>query len=255
MHPFLADPENAKAYQTLCDHPRGSTRAWATKAGWTHSKMVRFLEFLKKEELCRIDPRRPGSLFIPTVPKRSETFRNTDVLDVKSNSNNDVSRYGEAPAKAKQRAPVADPDDIRLIAAANEVLRDRGWQTIDEANYGSIAGARKILKVVPVDRAVPLVESAVRFFNPSATGGESLRSLGHPFITKYVINEFRRTQRDLAGGQLSMLFVERTSPPAPAIGSTMLQTAPVEEKPLAAPETVTAVMADLERVFPRPSRA
>jgi hypothetical protein len=193
-HPFLADPENARAYQTLCDHPRGSTRVWAKQAGWTHSKLVRFLDALKRAGIAEVV--KPefgrGSLF-RNVPKRSETFRPAD-LGSKSESDK-VPRYAEAPAE-RQR-PIADPDDERLIAAANEVLEGHHrWPAILLNNSGSIVATRKILKVVPVDRAIPLLQQAVRFFNPSATGGESLRSLGHPFITRYVINEWRRIERD-----------------------------------------------------------
>lgn len=248
-NPFLTDPDNAKAYQHLCDQPRGSSRAWAKQTGWTHSKMVRFIEALKAEGLCRIEPRRGGSLFVPicaTVPKRSETFRNADVLDTKSNSKPPVSRYGEAPGTKQQ--PIAELDELRLIAAANEVLFQRKWTAISLDNFGSLKAAKKMLAVVPCDRAIPLLEQAVRLFNPSATDGEPLRSLGHPFITRYVINEFRRTERDLAQGQLSMFFVERTSPPQHVVGSKVL---PTEAEPaLVSPEEISAARAEIERLRP-----
>lgn len=238
MHPFLTDPDNAKAYQLLCDQPRGSSRAWATKAGWTHSRMVRFIEALKAEGLCRVEtlPRRGGSLFVPTVgvPKRSETFRSPDVVLDKSNSNNKVPRYAVTAA-----------DCIELIVAANRVLEQREWEPIPEDNRGSIAAATKILRDVPVKRAIALLEAAVRLFNPSATGGEQLRSLGHPFITKYVVNEFRRTERELAQGQLSLLFVERTGPPPQVFGARK----PSEpEKPPATADSIAQGRAEFERI-------
>lgn len=247
QHPLLLDPDNAKAYQTLCDNPRGSTRAWATKAGWTHSKMVRFLEFLKKEELCRIDPRRPGSLFIPTVPKRSETFRNADVLDIKSNSL-DVSRYGDLKGR-KKPLPIADPDGARLIAAMNAGFARRpesNWKRISEDNYGSLRAAAKILSKVPVDRAVPLVEDACMKFNPThSRDGEWPHSLGHPFFHRFVVGAWRAAQKDLEVGQLNILFVETAPkyqeyvPPAPDL-------------PIAKPETIDSVAREWRQVAGSP---
>jgi hypothetical protein len=83
-------------------------------------------------------------------------------------------------------------------------------------------------------------------FNPSATGGEPLRSLGHPFITRYVVNEFRRTERELAQGQLSLLFVERAGPPLHVFGSKVLPTEP--EQPPATPESIAQGRAEFERM-------
>jgi hypothetical protein len=126
------------------------------------------------------------------------------------------------------------------------VLEQREWEPIPEDNRGSIAAATKILRVVPVKRAIALLEAAVRLFNPSATGGEPLRSLGHPFITRYVVNEFRRTERDLAQGQLTLLFVERAGPPPHVFGSKKL---PAEaEPPPATPEAITAGREEFLRI-------
>lgn len=200
--------------------------------------MVRFIQTLKAEGLCRIEtlPHRGGSLFVPTlgVPKRSETFRRHDVVLDKSNSNNEVPRYAVTAA-----------DCVELIVAANRILQQREWEPIPEDNRGSITAATKILRVVPVDRAISLLEAAVRLFNPSATGGEQLRSLGHPFITKYVINEFRRTERDLVQGQLTLLFVERTGPPQQVFGARK----PSEpEKPPATADTIAAATDEFRRI-------
>ena len=204
-HPFLSDPENAKAYQTLCDCPSGSTRSWAAKAGWTHARMRTFIKNLDRLNVARVEKLPHGSLFMPvsTCAKSCEPVSTcaTPYLGSKSESDK-VPRYAEAAAE-RQR-PIADPDDERLIAAANTILEGHHkWPTILLDNSGSIVAARKILKVVPVDRAIPLLQQAVRFFNPSASGGEPLKSLGHPFITRYVINEWRRIQRDRE--QLSLM--------------------------------------------------
>lgn len=216
--------------------------------------MERFLLQLKAEGLARIDVDIKGSTFVPLkgVPDASQT-RPAAYLGSKSNSNKQpVSRYGEAPGMKQQPAPIAEPDEVRLIAAANEVLHQRGWTAISLDNFGSIKAAKKVLAAVPCDRAIPLLEAAVRLFNPSATDGEPLRSLGHPFVTRYVINEFRRAQRDLVGGQLSMLFVERTNPPQHVYGSRHT-VAPLDEvgKPepaSATPEAIAAGRAEFERI-------
>jgi len=214
--------------------------------------MERFLLRLKAEGLARIEVSLDGSTFVPMgVPDASRT-RPAPYLGSKAVTALDkVPRYADAPTQRQQ--PIADPDDVRLIAAANEILEEHHkWPAILLDNRGSIVGAQKMLKIVPVDRAIPLLQQAVRFFNPSATDGEPLRSLGHPFITRYVINEYRRTQRDLAGGQLSMLFVERTSPPIHVYGGrdavAPLDEVEKPEPPPATPEAITAGRAEFERL-------
>jgi hypothetical protein len=239
-HEFLESPENARAFKILSDHPRGSTRAWAKELGWTSSKTERFLLRLKAAGLAIVRSTQKGSVFVPTVgvSDASRTRLAADVLDVRSNSL-DVSRYDDLPKAKKPAAtrPIADPDDVRLIRAANAVFADRKWDTISEDNFGSLKAAKKILAQVPVDRAIPLLESACRVFNPSKTGGDVPRSLGHPFFAKHVVGEWKRLQQQLASGQLSMLFVEDAQPPVP------------EYKPepdgVTDPAVVSAVMLDL----------
>lgn len=232
---LLADPENAKAYQTLCDHPRGSTRAWATKAGWTHSKMVRFLDALKRAGLGEVVKLPRGSLF-RTVPNCSETFRNSGYpvssAVVVETQIEKLPRYGASPKEEEQLRGA-----IKLVAELNRALAakfDKGYSPIRLDNLGSIAAAKRILKTVPVDRAVALVWEAGMAFTPDKTGGDLPRSLGHPFITKYVCNEYRKIERALARGQLSLLFVESSKPPV--VYGARKQ----EERPPAKPESLTA---------------
>lgn len=237
---LLTDPDNAKAYQLLCDCPSGSIRSWATKAGWTNSRMERFLLRLKAEGLARIERTVEGSKFIPLLSETvSETLPEAPSrylgITATTTAVDNVPRYAMSAA-----------DCIELIVAANRVLEQREWEPIPEDNRGSIAAATKILRVVPVKRAITLLEQAVRLFNPSATGGEPLRSLGHPFVTRYVVNEFRRTERELAQGQLSLLFVERTGPPPHVFGSKVLPIEP--EKPPATLESIAAGRAEFERI-------
>lgn len=218
-HPFLSIPENAKAYQTLCDCPSGSIRSWAAKAGWTRSRMERFLLQLRAAGLATLDVGLKGSTFVPKggVPDASRT-ETRPAADLGSKSESDkVPRYGEA--------------EVELIRAANVVLAERAWDLIPENNRGSLAGAKKILQIVPFDRAKPLLEAAVRLFNPSATGGGALRSLGHPFITRYVINEHRRVERDLDRGQMPIVFMDRVAG-RPVYGARKFEALPAKVEPV-----------------------
>lgn len=242
-HPLLSDPENAKAYQLLCDRPTGSIRSWAARAGWTKARMERFILQLKVKQLARIDSGPMGSIFVPLgVSDSVSDSVSLGSTAVKATADKrQVSRYGESP------------DEKRLLTTANAVLRERGWPEIDEYYNGSLAAARKILKAVPVDRAIPLLEQAVRVFNPSSTGGESLKSLGHPFIARYVVNEYRRTQRDLERGQLPILFLDRTPVCRTAV-------APLDEvgKPEPASRLVSStnlLEQDWRTLLPKPRRA
>ncbi len=247
---LLQDPDNAKAYQTLCDNPRGSTRAWADKAGWTHSKMVRFLDALKRAGIAEITKLSRGSLF-RTVPKRSETFRPAD-LGSKSESDK-VPRYGDSPAGTEQPAPIADAPEARIIAMLNSALSNRWNISISYDHRGSIAAAQKILRAVPVDRAVALIWEAGMAFTPDKTGGDLPRSLGHPFFVKYVINEYRRAQRDLERGQLSMVFVERVEH-RPVYGARKeTSSSPTPELPRAQPETIDNVAQDWRAIANSPT--
>jgi hypothetical protein len=214
--------------------------------------MRTFLIHLEKFELGKVEILPRGSLFIPTVRQRAtacETVRQcatADVLDVKSNCL-DVSRSGEAPAM-KQPQPIADPDGARLIAAMNGVFKQRlesTWRPILEDNYGSLAAAAKILARVPVDRAVPLVEEACVRFNPSHSGGEWPRSLGHPFFYRYVVGAWRASQKDLESGQLNMLFVESTP--------RYKEYVPAADLPKAKPETIDTVAEDWRAIANSPT--
>lgn len=194
--------------------------------------MERFILQLKADHLARIHVSTKGSTFIPLSVSDASRTRPATHLGSKSLDNFQVPRYGEAPSEKKQPAT---PGDEQLITAANGVLRDRGWPEISEYYNGSITAAKKILRSVPIDRAVPLVEEAVRLFNPASTGGELLKSLGHPFITTYVIKEFRRQQRDR--DQLPLLpqlemSIERSVP-------RQIDREP--DRPPAPPETVDTV--------------
>jgi hypothetical protein len=172
---------------------------------------------------------KPG---VPPVTRR-DTHLGSKALDL------DVPRYEKPkPKEPPEPRPIADPDDVRLIRAANAIFSDRNWDTISEDNFGSLKAAKKILALVPVDRAIPLLESACRVFNPSKTGGDVPRSLGHPFFAKHVVGEWRRIQKDLEGGQLSMLFVEDSSTP-------QLQEYKPEPGGVTDPAVVSAVMLDV----------
>lgn len=240
LHPFLTDSENAKAYLALCDHPRGSTRAWAAKAGWTHSRMRSFLQNLTRLELAKVEKLPHGSLFVPvsTCAKSCEDvstcatpyLASSAVQAVKADK---LPRYGEAPGSV-ENLPADEAEQIRLVVELNAALTakfDGAYTEILLDNWGSLQAAKKILKLVPVDRAVTLVREAAFAFTPDKTGGELPHSLGHPFLCKYVMNEWRRIKRDLERGQLPFLFVEQSAPRT-VYGSRAAVAPPAEaEKP------------------------
>jgi hypothetical protein len=239
IHPFLSAPLNAAAYQTLCDCPRGSTRAWAAKAGWTHSKMRTFIKNLTKLGLARVEELPHGSLFmivekpVSTCANLCEPVSTCAKPYLKAGKKLDkVPRYAErkgGTATAGQtREPT--PEEAQLIDAANLALRETlpGFSGI-ELHRWTIAAAEKILAKIPLERAVKLAYEAGRKFNPSQSGGDPPYSLGHPFLTRYVFNESRRIDRAEAKEEakqqlpLPLMSVETggSQPHAPAIASRL----------------------------------
>ena len=224
-HPFLADPANQKAYQALVDCPRGSSRAWATQADWTHSRMRTFLKNLVVLGLARIVKLPHGSLFEPvsTCANLCEPVSTCAIPYLGSKSNCDkVPRY--VGSNGGTEKPVAESAEAALIEALNLGILEnfRDFHPIPATNRGSIAAAKRILKVVPLERAERLVREAGRIFTPDKTGGDLPRSLGHPFFTRYAINESKRIDRESAAEQLPLIpavnmQVERPKPEPPDV--------------------------------------
>jgi hypothetical protein len=212
IHPFLADPPNAAAYQTLCDCPRGSTRAWAAKAGWTHSRMRTFVKNLIKLGLARVEELPHGSLFVSVENPVSTCANLCEPVStcakpylIAGKKLDKVPRYAEQRATSKTREPTAD--EARLIDALNTGLTDAGFKGV-EAHRWTLSAAQKILAKIPLDRAALLITEAGRQFNPSQTGGNPPWSLGHPFFTKYVLNESKRLDREEAKQQLPLPLMQ-----------------------------------------------
>ena len=245
---FLLDAERARAYQFLCDHPTGSTRSWAAQLGWKPAKLSRFLAKLEEKDLATVETHgNYGSTFLPSRPASPRIAASRGVSPVSSavvvNTQLDkVPRYGLTPEEEKRLG-----DAMRLIdelnrsltakfgdgyvAACREKFRKDG---IPRDNLGSLDAAKRILKLVPVDRAISLVWEAGMAFQPEQTGGDLPHSLGHPFIPKYVVNEYRKIERALARGQLSLLFVESPNPPV-VYGARKTEPAPAS-KPVSTEE-------------------
>jgi hypothetical protein len=66
---YLQDPERARAYAYLIEHPFGTLRTWATAIGWTTGKMQRFLASLSRYRLGEISADKHGTSFTPSDPK------------------------------------------------------------------------------------------------------------------------------------------------------------------------------------------
>ena len=203
--------------------------------------MERFLLQLRALSLARIEVGLKGSTFIPGgVSDASRTRPGAYLGSTAVQELDKLPRYGATPAETEQLSA-----SIKLVAEMNRALSakfERGYSPIPLDNLGSIAAAKKILKVVPIERALALVFEACMSFTPDKTGGDLPRSLGHPFILKYVINEYRRIERELARGQLSLLFVERTGSPGHVYGARRPD---VDDPPPAKPETIAWVVPSL----------
>jgi hypothetical protein len=222
-----------------------------------------FLKNLERLQLARVERLPHGSLFVPVsgCAESCQPVSGRAVADLASSAVQELDklpRYGATPNEEKQLR-----EAMKLIAEMNRAAKgkfDGDYTPVPLDNLGSIAAAKKILRVVPFDRAVSLVFEACMAFTPDKTGGDLPRSLGHPFITKYVVNEYRRIERELSRGQLSLLFVERADPPR-VYGARKPQ---VDEKTLAdcqafadhllehaTPEQVEKALAEARQEFER----
>jgi hypothetical protein len=237
---YLQDPERARAYAHLLEHPFGTLRTWATAIGWTTGKMQRFLATLRREHLGEITADKHGTSFTPSDPKvhrlasmHIDVHRCASATDLGTGSGLTGSRYGGTPGPKGDGATApgeADAGAELLITALNEEMLAKfgsGFAPISTDHRGSTRAAQRIAAAgVPLEKAVELVRLRARRFTPDRTGGDLPHSLGHPYLAKGAIDEWRRQERDRQ--QLPLLpqldmAVERTAPAAaPAAGSRML---------------------------------
>lgn len=213
-HPYLIEPDHERVYQLLCDCPRGTTPAWATKASWTEAKMRHFINKLQEHGLAEVT--RVGNVrFFKRIRRTAthcDTVRDTVTPYLGSKSDSDkVPRYVGTKSGREKIPPTSEQS--RLIDAMKAGLSERfdSFEPSSLDHDASTIAAKKILAIVPVDRAEQLLLQAARIYTPDKAGGTLPYSLGHPFFQKYAINEWRRIERELEQGQLSMLFLERGS--------------------------------------------
>jgi hypothetical protein len=261
MHTYLQDPERGRAYAHLIEHPYGTLRTWATAIGWTTGKMQRFLASLSRYRLGEITATKHGTSFTPSDPKvhrlasvRTDVHRCASAPYLGTRSGLTGSRYGGTPGPkgdGTTAPPGQDSGAELLITALNEVMRhrfDENFAPIRSDHRGSIRAAERIIAAgVPLEDAIVIVRQRAMAFTPDRTGGGLPHSLGHPFLAKGTIDEWRRKERDRQ--QLPLLpqldmAVQRTAPPAR--GSTMLPPEP-ELRP-ATPEQLAAFRAEYDRV-------
>lgn len=207
LHPFLSVPENERVYQLLSDCPAGTTRSWATKAGWTQAKLVRFLKRLSELGLAEVHPfGKQGSVFKPidrVDANRSESMRvdasRSESMHLGSKaSRSTASRYAEP--RTDDRTATASTEEREAIRTVNDVLGYRfgdQYTMISEDNIGSLAAVRQIAGAgIPLEEARLLLRSQAMTFTPDKTGGDLPRSLGHPWFAKAVIREWRIRRRE-----------------------------------------------------------
>jgi hypothetical protein len=244
MHTYLQDPERARAYAHLIEHPYGSLRTWSTAIGWTTGKMQRFLASLSRYRLGEIAASKHGTSFTPSDPKvhrlvsvRTDVHRCASAPDLGTGSGLTASRCGVPPERDGNGATALGPTDAGaelLITALNEEMRAKfgaNFAPISTDHRGSIRAALRIAVAgIPLDQAIGVVRRRARAYTPDRTGGDLPRSLGHPYLARGTIDEWRREQRDRQ--QLPLLpqldmAVERSAP----VGIRMLPNAEIDRTP------------------------
>lgn len=240
---YLQDPERARAYAHLIEHPYGTLRTWATAIGWTTGKMQRFLASLSRYRLGEITADKHGTSFTPRDPKVhrlasacTDVHRCASAPYLGTGSGLTGSRYGGTPPDLKGDGATAPSPAVAgaelMIAALNEEMRYKfgdSYAPIRSDHRGSHKAAERIAAAgIPIEDAVQLVRERARQYTPDRTGGLP-HSLGHPYLAKGAIDEWRRRERDRQ--QLPLLpqldmAIERSAPVAQAVGSTMLPREP-----------------------------
>ena len=65
VHPYLQDPERARAFEHLARQTAGTTRQWAEQLGWKRGKLNRFLDSVRRYRLADVETTPFGSRFRP----------------------------------------------------------------------------------------------------------------------------------------------------------------------------------------------
>lgn len=239
MHPFLEDPENARAYAQLLAVPIGSVRTWASSLGWSTGKMQRFLASLRRYRLGEIQSCKHNTVFRPLKnspinPKGEEVYRRVPVRI-------DVHRppLGSSGLRAQKPSAAGSEYSTALITAMNDALSARfkeSYRPVLVDNHSSIAAAERLeLAGVPADKAEAHLLVQCRLFNPSKHGkGELPRSLS------YFERGIRKAWKNEAQFEIPLMQLE-TGESGPRYQEYV---APATEQPKAKAETIDNVAQD-----------
>lgn len=229
---FLSIADHQRAFHILSEHPRGSTRAWAKELGWSPSRVERFLKNLLQRKLATIERvGNYGSVFRP-VPPRSAASRPVPVSYLGSGSKStgltasrcDEATDGEKPTEEEKA--LARP----YIEIANHGLaRFSDFKPIRFDNKSSVKAALQMLEWASGERGLGYFRLSLNEYQPHRSGGNAPKSLAHPFFLRGVKRRADAYKRDQAKGQLSILFVERST----------------EQRKPAKPESISAIVAKL----------
>lgn len=265
-HPFLLDPDRARAYRILCDHPSGSTRSWADQIGWTRAQVRGFLAALTKFGLAEVTPLgrlgsvfRPGETGLDRAPL-GETGRDRATEPVYPRAPTDVLGSSGLTASRCALARV-DVDNCAELAitAANDPFRGLSeWWPISLDHQGSHVMVEGWLgKGIPPEDIVRLVAMRARKWNIEKAGGPP-RSLGAPWFKNGVPADWRMEKVEAARGQLSLVLLtqEKTAavPTLEARQPSALESGPPPTPPQPSvplsPETLTAWRTAFENAKP-----
>ncbi len=210
-HPFLSIAEHEKAFHILCDSPNGSTRSWAAQLGWSPSKVERFLKNLKTHGLAEIE--RIGNYGSVFRPVSARTGPSRPVSAVSDRSTKERLTASDTKERAAKHTPAEIEAARPYIEIANEILaKFSDFKPIKFDSPASIAAALKMIALAGGDRGLEYFRLALHEYQPHKSGGDAPFSLAHPYFLKRVRRRAATYDRELASGQLSITFVEKSEP-------------------------------------------
>jgi hypothetical protein len=174
-HPFLADPENLRAFQQLTASPTGSVRKWEQLLGWRPGRLQRFLANLVKYELAEIESCRQLSVFRPRVGVAGRSGVMCSVAPPKQGHCSSLTKPSlrQKPRGKAEQQPGAE----LLIDAMNRSMkRFDSYLPVRADNFGSHRAAKRWL----VDEQIPL-EEAVTLLYRAAEGFDLNQAPGHDY--------------------------------------------------------------------------
>jgi hypothetical protein len=253
-HPFLEDPENLRAFQQLIAVPTGSVRKWEQLLGWKPGRMQRYLASLAKYGLARVESCKHHSVFRPLIGVADRSVVSRGVAPPKSKGSAlDLSQPSLRQKPQKGKAAQHPGADLLIDAMNRSMRRFDSYLPVRTDNFGSHRAAKRWLvdEQIPLEEAVTLLYRAAEGFDLNLAPGNDYPTSIAYFSKKVVStwNVIQRSRNQLGlFPQMEVIRVEEQRPPTP-------ESVPEPEGQAAAPATVAAVMAELEREFPKPRRA